>query len=153
MVEAADIYRIYFHGPAYQVLKQAWSDGSGIVGEMPDTLPSNHQPSDRPTLMAPRLMELCFQTAGIWEMGAEGRMGLPLHIDQVRVCCSKELSKSRLYAVVTPKQGSFDADLVDSKGNRYVQMSGYRTVALPSAIDSERLKPLQAIMRPETVAA
>ena len=26
-VEASDIYRLYFHGPAYQVLEQAWWDG------------------------------------------------------------------------------------------------------------------------------
>jgi hypothetical protein len=153
VVKAADIYRIYFHGPAYQVLKQAWSDGSRMVGEMPETLPSNHLPSDRPTVMTPRLIELCFQTAGIWEMGVEGRMGLPLHIDQVRVERSQELAEGRVYAVVTPKHGSFDAEVVDAKGNRYVQMIGYRTVALPNAIDNERLKPLQAVMRPESVAA
>ncbi len=50
----------------------------------PKDLPGNHDPSDRPTLMAPRLIELCFQTAGLWEMGVHGRMGLPLHVDQVR---------------------------------------------------------------------
>ena len=32
-------------------------------------LPGNHMPADRPTLMSPRLIELCFQTAGLWEMG------------------------------------------------------------------------------------
>ena len=33
--------------------------------------------------MAPRLIELCFQTAGFWEMGVQSRMGLPQHIDRV----------------------------------------------------------------------
>ncbi len=27
-VEAADIYRLYFHGPAYQVVERAWWDGN-----------------------------------------------------------------------------------------------------------------------------
>ena len=49
-------------------------------------LPDNHHPSELPTLMAPRLIELCFQTAGLWEMGVQGRMGLPLHIDRVSSC-------------------------------------------------------------------
>ena len=27
LIEAADVYRLYFHGPAYQVLEKAWWDG------------------------------------------------------------------------------------------------------------------------------
>ena len=83
IIEAADIYRLYFHGPAYQVVERAWWDGHRMVGLMARGLPANHLPSELPTLMAPRLIELCFQTAGLWEMGAQGRMGLPLHIDRV----------------------------------------------------------------------
>ena len=33
----------------------------------------------------PRLIELCFQTAGIWELGTTGRMALPSHIDRVEL--------------------------------------------------------------------
>ncbi len=69
IIEAAAIYRIYFHGPAYQVVERAWWDGKRMVGEMAKGLPGNHKPADRPTLMAPRLIELCFQTAGLCEMG------------------------------------------------------------------------------------
>ena len=43
-------------------------------------------------------------------------------------------------------RGSFDAEVVDAKGNRYLQISGYRTAAIPSAVDAERLKALQAAM-------
>ncbi len=82
-IEAADIYRLYFHGPAYQVLERVWWDGERVIGLMAKGLPSNHQPSEFPTLMTPRLIELCFQTAGIWEMGTQGRMGLPQHVDRV----------------------------------------------------------------------
>jgi hypothetical protein len=154
IVEAADIYRLYFHGPAYQVLERAWWDGHRIVGLMAKGLPDNHHPSELPTLMAPRLIELCFQTAGVWEMGVEGRMGLPLHIDRVSVV-RPELADGRFYAVVTPDlaRGSFDAEVVDTAGNRYVQLSGYRTVALQNAVDAEGLKTLQAIMSAEAVTA
>ena len=54
-----------------------------MIGELASDLPVNHQPSDLPTLMSPRLIELCFQTAGLWEMGAHSRMGLPQQVDQV----------------------------------------------------------------------
>ena len=32
IVDAAEIYGLYFHGPAYQVLERAWWDGNRIVG-------------------------------------------------------------------------------------------------------------------------
>jgi len=153
IVEAAQIYRIYFHGPAYQVLDRVWWDGRRMIGEMASALPGNHKPADLPTLMAPRLIELCFQTAGIWEMGANGRMGLPEHLERVSWLRSPKLAEGRLYAMVTPhpEEGTFDAEVVDSVGNCYVRVGGYRTVALPDGLDSEWLKAVQAVMAPDTV--
>ena len=157
IIEAADIYRLYFHGPAYQVMERAWWDGHRIVGLLAKGLPANHMPSELPTFMAPRLIELCFQTAGVWEMGAQGRMGLPQHIDRVSslLLPAPESADTRLYAVVTsdPARGNFDAEVVDTKGNRYLHLSGYRTVAVPNAVDAERLKALQAAMSLDAVAA
>jgi len=154
-IEAADIYRLYFHGPAYQVLRKAWWDGSRIIGLMSETLPINHQPAELSTLIAPRLIELCFQSAGVWEMGIQGRMGLPRRIDRVSFLRDPELAEGRVYAVVTPDstQGSFDAEVVDAAGYRYLQLSGYRTVAFPDAVDAERLKALRAAMTLEAAAA
>jgi hypothetical protein len=57
------------------------SYGAGVVGRTPDCrtagerLAANHLPSELPTVMAPRLIELCFQTAGLWEMGVAGPHG------------------------------------------------------------------------------
>jgi hypothetical protein len=156
IIEAADIYRLYFHGPAYQVLERAWWDGHRIVGLLAKGLPVNHVPSELPTLMAPRLIELCFQTAGLWEMGTQGRMGLPQHVDRVSSSLGiRESDGTRLYAVITPDpaRGSFDAEIVDANGKSYLQLAGYRTIALPSAIDAEGLKALQAAMSLDIVAA
>jgi NAD(P)-dependent dehydrogenase (short-subunit alcohol dehydrogenase family) len=128
-VAAADVYRVYFHGPAYQVVERAWRDGDWIVGQMAASLPDDHQPADRPLAMAPRLIELCFQTAGLWEMGVEGRMGLPHQVRSVSVSHAAEAA-GPLYAIVTPALDgqSFDAEVVDQAGNRHVHLSGYRTV-------------------------
>jgi len=155
IIEAADIYRLYFHGPAYQVVQRAWWDGHRIIGLMAKGLPANHLPSELPTLTTPRLIELCFQTAGLWEMGVHGRMGLPLYIDRVSLLLPPpEADDARLYAVVTSEGGSsFDAEILDTKGNRYLQLSGYRTVAFPGALEAERLKALQAAMAVDAVAA
>jgi NAD(P)-dependent dehydrogenase (short-subunit alcohol dehydrogenase family)/acyl carrier protein len=155
IIEAADIYRLYFHGPAYQVVDRAWWDGHRVIGLLARGLPANHLPCELPTALDPRLIELCFQTAGVWEMGVQGRMGLPLHIDRVSLFLpTAESEDARWYAIVTPDHvpGSFDAEVVDAKGNRYLQLSGYRTAAFPGAVDAEPLKVLQAAMALEAVA-
>jgi hypothetical protein len=147
VIESAEIYRIYFHGPAYQVLGRAWREGDVIIGQLAENLPQNHYPLEKPTLMAPRLIELCFQTAGLWEMSAEGHMGLPLHIDQVCVRRAANDAAGGLYAVVTPnlEQESFNAEVVDPAGSLCVQLFGYRTIALPNGVDAEPLKVLHAV--------
>ncbi len=146
--EAADIYRIYFHGPAYQVLERAWIDGNRVVGQMARGLPADHQPAELPTLMAPRMVELCEQTAGLWEIIQQGRMGLPRHIDRVRRWGEPDDSKGPLFAVVTPhtESGTFDVEVVDMAGNRYVEVTGYRTVALPGGVNAELLKAMEPAM-------
>jgi NAD(P)-dependent dehydrogenase (short-subunit alcohol dehydrogenase family) len=147
LMEAADIYRVYFHGPAYQVLERAWRDGDRIIGQMARSLPDHHEPPERSTLVAPRLIELCFQTAGLWEMSEQGRMGLPQRVHQVSVRPEPELADGGFYAVVTPNpdHGSFDAEVVDTSGNRYVSLAGYQTVGFSNIVDAESLKALETV--------
>jgi acyl transferase domain-containing protein/NAD(P)-dependent dehydrogenase (short-subunit alcohol dehydrogenase family) len=154
LIEADDIYRVYFHGPAYQVLERVWWDGIRMVGLLSSHLGDNHQPSARPTLMEPRLIELCFQTAGLWEMATQGRMGLPLHIDEVKVRHLPENFQEQLFAVVTPiPADGFHAEVVDPAGNQYVQLRGYQTIPVPKAIAAESLGALQSLISLATVAA
>ena len=95
--------------------------------------------------MSPRLIELCEQTAGLWEI-VQGRMGLPLHFSQVCLWGTPDRAEGRLYAVATadPAQKSFDVEVLDETGKRYARVSGYRTEALPNQVDAELLKKLQA---------
>jgi acyl transferase domain-containing protein/NAD(P)-dependent dehydrogenase (short-subunit alcohol dehydrogenase family)/acyl carrier protein len=154
-VNSADIYRLYFHGPAYRVVAKAWWDGHRIVGLMAKDLPNNHHPALLASVIAPRLIELCFQTAGVWEMGIRSRMGLPLHIDRISNFGAAESLGDRLYATVTPnsESGTFDAEIGDAEGTCYLRINGYQTVALPGGIDLQQLKPLQTAMSLEPVAA
>ncbi|HEX6502538.1 MAG TPA: SDR family NAD(P)-dependent oxidoreductase [Terriglobales bacterium] len=155
VVESDVIYGVYFHGPAYQVLERAWWNGIRMIGLMANKLLPNHQPATLRTLIAPRLIELCFQTAGLWELGVQGRMGLPQHVHEVRLERSPELAEGRLYATVTPdpNNGGFDVEVIDAAGNRYLHLTGYRTVALPNGVNAEALRELQSIMSLEAVAA
>jgi len=147
IVGAAQIYRIYFHGPAYQVLDSAWRDGERIIGQMSVDLPTDHISSQGPMLIGPRLVELCFQTAGLLEISEHNRMGLPLYVHHVSWSRSPRLAVGPLFAVVTPDTAGekFDAEVVDTQGNRYLQLTGYRTVTLPDSVDAEPLHALQNV--------
>ena len=145
-VGAESIYGVYFHGPAYRVLERAWRDGEHVVGQMSQSLPAHHNPPERLTVLSPRWIELCFQTAGLWEMGIQDRMGLPLSVGQIRFGRNPDQVEGPLYSVVTPAQdGSFDADIVDAAGKLYLHLAGYRTVALPYNVDSAPFKVLRLI--------
>ncbi|MGA2113600.1 MAG: SDR family NAD(P)-dependent oxidoreductase [Bryobacteraceae bacterium] len=137
-IDADAIYRVYFHGPAYRVLKRAWWDEYGAVGELAADLPANHHPDDRPLAIAPRLIELCFQTAGIWEMAVKHSMGLPRRVNRVSLYRMPEAAAGPLFAVVTADAvtGGFDAYVVDQTGIPYLHVDGYRTVAFREDVDA-----------------
>jgi malonyl CoA-acyl carrier protein transacylase len=139
------IYRLFFHGPAYQVLNESWKQGEKMVGSMATALP--HEAKDgQKTMAAPRFVELCFQTAGLWEMGQHAQMGLPGHIDRLRIFRDPASQKGKLFAMVRPVGDGFDASIVDSDGKLYVKLEGYRTAKFPGNLDADLLKPLQAVV-------
>jgi hypothetical protein len=147
-VEAADIYRLYFHGPAYQVVESSWRRGEEVIGRFASNLPANHEPVSAPTLVSPRLIELCFQTAGMWELATQSRMGLPYRVDRITILRSSEPADARLHSLVTPQDnGGFDARVVDDQGDVWLSLRGYRTMALPEPVDDSLLAPLRAAMR------
>ena len=139
------VYGIYFHGPAYQVLDRAWRDNGHVVGSLADGLPADHEPAGRPTELTPRLIELCFQTAGVWELGTAGRMALPTHVDRV-VQFAAGRKPGRLWAVVSQSERGVDAEVVDEGGRVRVRLEGYRTIELPGAIEPAALAPIQVAM-------
>jgi NAD(P)-dependent dehydrogenase (short-subunit alcohol dehydrogenase family) len=146
-VSTDDVYAAYFHGPAYQVVGAAWRDGDRSVAQFASDLPVNHTPGDQPTQAAPRLIELCFQTAGLWEIGRDGRMALPTHVTRAVVLpAADETVEGPL--TVTAQQGSagFDCIVTDPSGSVLVRLEGYRTVELPQALPDDVQAPIRAVM-------
>ena len=141
IVAPDEVYAVYFHGPAYQVLAGAGGVDGVVVGAMTEELPDNHTP-DAPTTMHPRLVELVFQTAGIWEMGTERSMGLPMEVGRVVVRPGPASPKLPFRAIVTPTDDGFDADVVDAAGNVHVEVGGYRTVVLPGGLEDALVDPM-----------
>jgi acyl transferase domain-containing protein/acyl carrier protein len=143
----ADIYRVFPHGPSYQVLDEAWRHDGGAVGRLAAHLPADHLPADNPNATEPRLVELCFQTVGLWDIGQSGRLALPAHADLIRTL-HRPAGQGPLFAVVHPlRGGTFDCRVVDSAGDVLVRIDGYRTVALPGAVADDLQRPIRAAMR------
>jgi hypothetical protein len=142
-LDARQVYAFYFHGPAYQVVGAAWRAGDDSIAAMSDELPPNHHPDDLPLATAPRLAELCFQTAGLWEAGREGRLALPMAID--RLVITGDVSAPGMRAVARQVGGgTFDCRVVTGDGAVVLRMDGYRTVPLPTTIPDEIVGDLTA---------
>jgi hypothetical protein len=136
-IPAEEIYKLYFHGPAYQVLARAQVQGDTAIALMHSPLPADTPRGEGEWVIAPRLVEFCFQTAGLWEMRTKHAMALPMAIGAVSVYRQlPEADGKRLYAVVTARDDgkAFDASVVDESGAVYVKMFGYRTVQLPGQV-------------------
>jgi len=147
-VGAEDVYRVYFHGPAYRVLERAWPSEAPI-GLLSNDLPPNHRPDGLPLVAAPRLIELCFQTAGMWELCALGRFALPTEVGRVRLLADPATAEGRIRALVHPSEDGarFDAWVEDDAGTVILSLEGYRTVELPGALDPAALEALRAAVR------
>ncbi|MFN8096775.1 MAG: SDR family NAD(P)-dependent oxidoreductase [Dermatophilaceae bacterium] len=136
-VDQGLVYTFYFHGPAYQVVEQAWRDGDGATARMSSDLPDNHVPADAPLLTAPRLVELSFQTAGLWEAGTAGRLALPMRVGRTSVLRDPASVEGPLFAKATPRDGGFDVVVTDGSGSVIVVLDGYQTVQLPGDLSDD----------------
>jgi hypothetical protein len=142
-----ELYRVYFHGPAYQVLGRAWHTDAGVAGELSADLPDNHVPADKALAAKPRLIELCFQTAGLLGLANDGVLGLPNGIERIVLAGypgSGTGESAGLVAVASPRgEDLFDVRVVDKKGRTVLRLEGYRTVAFPAPVAAEHLEPLR----------
>jgi hypothetical protein len=101
MVEAADIYRVFFHGPAYQVLERAWLNDHQDRGPVLQRAAQQSLSAENPLAMAPRLIELCFQTAALREV--PGKAASDCRCMSAKCLWrAPHLADGPLYAVVTP---------------------------------------------------
>jgi len=119
------------------VLERAAVTGNTAIGLMAADLPANTSPADVASVMAPRLIELCFQTAGVWDIQTTGTMALPLGLTSVTAFRQPaQADDRRLYALVEAIDGgdAYHARVVDDAGRVYIELKGYRTVDLPGSV-------------------
>jgi malonyl CoA-acyl carrier protein transacylase len=149
-VQAEDIYHLYFHGPAFQVLEGVQRSGDGVLGKLNKKLPAFTN-GGHALLSTPTLVELCFQTAGIWEIGKTGIMALPRSIESLTLY-HQNINGAAIYAEVKPFRSEngemhFDARVVDSKGRLYLELKEYCTTPLPVTVEPNLLAPLKELMK------
>ncbi len=148
-VQADDIYRLYFHGPSFQVLEAVQRSGDGLLGKLNPALPP-FSAQGAGAVSVPILVELCLQTAGVWEIGATGSLVLPRAIDCLRLYDTR-VNGAPVFAEVRPgkaEDGSlrFDARVVDAEGRLFLDMSGYRTVPTSQMVEEALLAPMRALV-------
>jgi hypothetical protein len=150
VIAPSDVYRLYFHGPAYQVVGEAWRGDGAAVGRLAEHLPADHDPATSPTVLEPRLEELCFQVAGLWEAGREGRLALPSRVDRLSVLGDvSNGGGSALVAVARPtpgEDGVFDCEVLDPEGRVLLRLDGYHTVPMPGPLAEEVRAPLRTVL-------
>jgi hypothetical protein len=134
-IEANEIYKSFFHGPAYQVIERARVSEHECVALMAHDLGPNTEPLNAESVMAPRLMELCFQAAALWNTKVKNAMAFPLGFEAVTAYRQPEEAEGRrLYCVCkTHNDGeSFDARVTDEAGSLFVELKSYLTVSRPA---------------------
>jgi hypothetical protein len=134
-IEASEIYKSFFHGPAYQVIDRARVSDHECVALMAHNLGPNTEPVNAESVMAPRLMELCFQAAALWNTKVKNAMAFPLGFEAVTAYRQpQEAEGRRLYCVCTTNNDgvSFDAKVMDEGGSVFVSLKSYLTVARPA---------------------
>ncbi len=146
-LDAEQVYSFYFHGPAYQVVSAAWRDGDGSVATLTDPLPDNHVPAEQPLATAPRLIELCFQTAGLWQAGLEDRLALPMRVGRACWYAMPEADGPLRAVARETSAGVFDCVVVDSSGTVVAQLDRYETIPLPAPIPESVADSLHSAYR------
>jgi hypothetical protein len=143
------VYDLYFHGPAYRVVAATWPDHVATVARLATDLPPDHVGG--PEIVHPRLVELCFQTAGLLEAAGYGRLALPQHVDCLRLL--SDPPSGPLYAVAIQSGDGFDCTLQTAAGEVVLGLDGYRTIALPAPVPGDLRHRLTASGAPELSSA
>lgn len=142
-----DIYHLFFHGPAFQVVAAAeWRDGA-LLARLAAPLPPWHS-DGRPTLTAPRPLEFALQSAGLLALAERPVMAIPRSIARIdRFIPAHEHAPPALFALAKRKQDGISIDLFDAEGTVHLRVAGYRTAALPYPVGQDRMDALHRSLR------
>ena len=148
-VDAKTIYQLYFHGPAFQVLDSVQRSGDTIIGRAAKDLKPLILDGGEQSVI-PMLIELCFQTAGVYQAGSSGILALPRSIQTLSVYDEDPKDLKDLYAEVScgnpdDIHAEYDARVLDKTGNVILEIRGYVTAPLPFPVEEKLLEPMKIL--------
>ncbi|MBR58675.1 MAG: hypothetical protein CMH54_11735 [Myxococcales bacterium] len=118
-----DLYKKFFHGPAFQVLSEVEADAKAGHAKI------RKESIDMAAAPLPALLlEAAFQTVGACEVSS-GNMGLPHQAEEVRALqtVSSKDGPFRVHVAKT-KSGRFNGVVTGKNGKPVVILKGYKTV-------------------------
>jgi phosphopantetheinyl transferase len=128
VIPSREIYRRFFHGPAFQVLRNVESVAlQGLFAEAK----VQHAPIAGGLLTDPLVLEAAFQAAGLHRMAVHGVMGLPSAIDVVEraapVVDGDTLNVTVCLRHAADGTDRYDIDVDGSQG-RVLMVRGFRLI-------------------------
>ncbi|MFM2288758.1 MAG: hypothetical protein RL684_1901, partial [Pseudomonadota bacterium] len=151
------VYRQFFHGPAYQVVGSVGWQGARLVARLAPGLPPlrhGEEAADAAshsgrTVLAPRLLELALQSAGMLEIARSGRSMIPHAMGRVQhLLPLDEYSGIPMLAIARAGEAdAIDIDVCTGDGRCALRVRGYRTAPLPFASDARSLAALTTALR------
>jgi hypothetical protein len=151
-VSKDDIYRLFFHGPWFQVISGAFQNVDAMTAFYAVT--AQGSPAGNGYEAVPREIEFCLQTAGLFELAQTGRLMVPFTIEYIRrwrpalePATSSMTATARRSVTSGGNTDLIDIDLFDAQGRLRLRVMGYGTVLLPFPSEQEPSLRLQELLR------
>jgi len=148
-VGADEVYRLFFHGPAFRVIAGAQYRDARMQCRLAPGLPPIHRGWPGPSEMAPRLIEFALQSAGLLELAASGRMMIPHSISAIERFLPIDVDhQGAIFATAgfdAEDPAAVNIDVADAQGRGILHVVRYRTEPLPFAVNAvaaDRLREL-----------
>ncbi|MCX5783448.1 MAG: polyketide synthase dehydratase domain-containing protein, partial [Elusimicrobia bacterium] len=129
-----EIYKLFFHGPSFQVLKSARVDKNFVFAVYKKPLvPLWPQNPLQETAVYPLIIESAFQACGLRDITVDKAMALPDAIKRVCVNVSGAAPEElNIWCIFKGKdrdgKSLYDAFVFDEKGQIWVELNDYRTI-------------------------
>ncbi|MCP4806816.1 MAG: SDR family NAD(P)-dependent oxidoreductase [Proteobacteria bacterium] len=133
-ISRGDIYKRFFHGDAFQVLRGADGvarDGLQCTGRV------DHAYIAEGLLTSPLALEAAFQAAGLHAMVAEGVMALPSSIEALWMARRVRDGEDLTLTVQRREDSAYDVD-VDGDDGRLLSLRGFRLIEKGPLPDGHR---------------
>ncbi len=124
-ITSKSIYDVYFHGPSFQVLNAAGVEGKQSVGLLNPAIP------DAGYVASPMLVELAFQTAGLWGIVTRSAMALPAGIGEIQFADAEPARKPAAAVASSLGDNLYDVTVLADDGTEVLSVKNFVMAEIP----------------------